>query len=160
MAKTRKAARQSICKNRKARHLYEIDETLEAGIVLLGSEVKSLRMGRANLVDAYARVQNGELFLVKAHISAYEQAGPFSHEPTRERKLLLHRHESHRLAGRVREKGYTLVPLEMYFNEAGKVKVELALARGKHVHDKRRSIAERDSERRLRQITKRRAQGR
>ncbi len=160
MGATKRAARTSICKNRKARFLYHIEETVEAGIVLVGSEVKALREGKANLVDSYAFVKRGELYLAKAHISQYVQSGPFGHDPTRERKLLLHRREIDRLAGRLREKGATLVPLELYFDESGRAKVELALARGKKLHDKRESIAERDSERRLRQVTKRRARGR
>ncbi len=146
--------RKSICVNRKARFNYHFEETLEAGIVLLGSEVKSLRDGRANLVDAYARLKNGELFMMKAHIAPYDPARE-NHEPVRERKLLLHRRELDRLSGKLRERGFTLIPYELYFKQ-GRVKVTLALARGKKQYDKRESVAKRDSDRRLRAVTKRR----
>ena len=148
-------ALRSICKNRRARHRYRIEETIEAGLVLVGPEVKSLREGKAHLVDSYARIQSGEIFLMKAHIAPYEQANRENPEPTRERKLLLHRREIDRLQGKVRERGYTLIPLEMYFRD-GRAKVQLGLARGKRTHDKRESIAARDVERRLQRIRKRR----
>lgn len=150
------AKRRSICKNRRARFDYQIEETFEAGIVLLGSEVKSLREGRANLVDSYARISDGEVFLVKAHIAPYEQANRENHDPVRPRKLLLHRSEIRRLTGKVHERGRTLIPLELYF-ERGRAKVELALARGKKRHDKRAAIAKRESDRQLQRITKREA---
>ncbi|MEE8313906.1 MAG: SsrA-binding protein SmpB [Myxococcota bacterium] len=150
------AKRRSICKNRRARFDYQIEETFEAGIVLLGSEVKSLREGRANLVDSYARISDGEVFLMKAHIAPYEQANRENHDPVRPRKLLLHRSEIRRLTGKVHERGRTLIPLELYF-ERGRAKVELALARGKKRHDKRAAIAKRESDRQLQRITKREA---
>ncbi len=148
--------RKTICKNRRARFQYEITETVEAGLVLVGSEVKSLRDGRAHLSDAYARLNNkGELFLVKAHIEPYTQANNLNHEPDRERKLLMHRREINRLSGKLRERGYTLVPLELYFS-GGRAKVELALAKGKKVHDKRHAIAKRETDLRMQRATKRR----
>ncbi len=150
------AKRRSICKNRRARFDYQIEETFEAGIVLLGSEVKSLREGRANLVDSYARISDGEVFLMKAHIAPYEQANRENHDPVRPRKLLLHRSEIRRLTGKVHERGRTLIPLELYF-ERGRAKVELALARGKKRYDKRAAIAKRESDRQLQRITKREA---
>jgi len=150
-------ARKSICKNRKARFSYHIEETVEAGLVLTGSEVKSLRAGAAHLSDAYAQVRaSGEVFLMKAHIAPYTNAGRENHLPERPRKLLMHRREIDRLGGRLREKGLTLVPIEMYFKE-GRAKVELGLGRGKKLHDKRESIATRESERKLRQAVRRRA---
>ncbi len=151
--------RRSICKNRKARFSYHLEETVEAGLALLGSEVKSLREGRANLVDAYASIRGDEVWLLKAHIAPYTQANRENHEPTRERKLLLHRREIRRLGIKLREQGYTLIPLELYFR-GGRAKVELALARGKKQHDKRRAIADRESDRQLQRVTKRRLQGR
>ena len=150
--------RKSICKNRKARFQYHIEETVEAGLVLTGSEAKSLRAGAANLSDAYAQVQRGEVYLLKAHIAPYVYAGRENHTPERPRKLLLHRREIDRLGGRLREKGLTLVPIEMYWKD-GRAKVELGLARGKKLHDKRESIATRESDRRLRQVVRRRAKG-
>jgi SsrA-binding protein len=148
--------RKSICKNRRARYDYAIEETVEAGIVLTGPEVKSLRAGAAQLRDSYARISRaGEVFLVKAHIAPYEQANRENRDPDRERKLLLHRREIDRLAGRVREKGLTLVPLELYFLN-GRAKVALALARGKKSYDKRESIAKREAEERIRRARGRR----
>ena len=141
----------TICENRKARHDYEILETLEAGIELRGSEVKSLRLGRAQLRDAYARVRDGEVYLYGAHIAPYQAASPFGHEPDRPRRLLLHRREIDRLAGRVAEKGLTLVPLRLYFNERGLVKVELALARGRKLYDRREAKAREELQRRIQQ---------
>lgn len=142
----------AVCVNRKARHDYFIEETYEAGLVLRGSEVKSLRDGKANLKDSYARVLNGEAFLLNAHISPYPAANQFNHEPTRTRKLLLRQQEIRRLAGKVQERGLTLIPLRLYFKN-GKAKVELGLARGKKLYDKRealrRKAAEREVERSL-----------
>ena len=135
-----------ISSNRKARHDYHIDETYEAGIVLTGTEVKSVRAARVNLKDSYARVEDGELLLYNMHISPYEQGNRFNHDPLRTRKLLMHRVEIGRLAGKVKEKGYALIPLKIYLKR-GLVKVELALARGKKLYDKRQTIAERDSRR-------------
>ena len=139
---------QSIAENRKARHDYFVEETFEAGVVLVGSEVKSCRAGRVNLRDAYAQVKEGELYLHNCHISPYEQANRFNHEPLRPRKLLMHRGEILRLFGQVREKGFALVPLRLYFKK-GKVKVELALAKGKKAYDKRDDIAARDVKREM-----------
>ncbi len=135
-----------ITENRKARHDYQIEETYEAGLVLAGTEVKSLRAGRANLKDSFARVDKGEVFLYNAHISPYDQASRFNHDPRRTRKLLMNKHEIRRLIGRVQEKGLTLVPLKMYFKN-GRAKVELALAKGKKLYDKRDDIAARDAKR-------------
>jgi len=137
----------NIAVNRKARHDYFIDETVEAGIVLTGSEVKSLRDGRANLKDSFARINGGEAMLVNAHISPYDAAARDNHEPTRSRKLLLHRQELDRLSGKVKEKGLTLIPLRLYFNARGRAKVELGLARGKRQYDKRQTIREREARR-------------
>ena len=135
-----------LAENRKARHDYHIHETFEAGIVLTGTEIKSLRGGRANLTDSYARIENGELFLISAHISPYDQGNRFNHEPRRNRKLLMHKSEILRLLGKTREKGYTLVPLKIYLSH-GLAKVELALASGKDLYDKRQSAAEKDAKR-------------
>jgi SsrA-binding protein len=148
-----------VCRNRRAHFQYEILETVEAGLVLVGSEVKSLRAGRAHLTDAYARVRRGEAWLVGAHIDVYPQANQFNHEPKRERKLLLGKRELERLDSKLRERGLTLVPLQIHFRGPW-AKVELALARGKRSHDKRQAIARRESERRLRGATKRRVRGR
>ncbi len=137
-----------VTENRKARHDYHLDEQFEAGMVLTGTEVKSLRMGRANLKDAYARVVNGEVFLYQMHISSYPFAYYDNHDPLRPRKLLLHAHEIKRLYGKVNEKGYALVPLRIYFKR-GKVKVVIALARGKRSYDKREAIRKRDETREL-----------
>ncbi len=137
------AQEKNITVNRKARHEYSIVQTYEAGIVLQGTEVKSLRSGKANLVDSYANIKDGEVWLVGAHISVYEQGNINNHEPTRTRKLLLNRNEIRKLIVKVKEKGLTLIPLRLYFKN-GKVKVELALAKGKKVYDKREAIAKRD----------------
>jgi SsrA-binding protein len=146
------AGEQSICVNRKARHNYFIEETHEAGLVLVGSEVKSLRDGKANLSDSYARIHKGEAVLINAHISPYPGANQFNHEPTRTRKLLLHHREIDRLTGKTKERGFTLIPLRMYFKK-GRAKVELGLARGKKLYDKRetlrRKVAQREVERSL-----------
>lgn len=136
----------NITVNRKARHEYSILQTFEAGIVLQGTEVKSLRQGKANLVDSYAALKNGEVWLIGMHISEYTQGNINNHIPTRDRKLLLNKSEIRRLIGKVKEKGLTLIPLRLYFKE-GKVKVELALAKGKKVYDKREAIAKRDLKR-------------
>lgn len=133
-------------KNKKARFLYEIVEVIETGIVLTGTEVKSIRRGRANIKDSYATIKEGEIWLCKMHISPYEQASIFNHDPERERKLLLHRQEIKRLTGKVVERGMTLVPLRVYFKN-GRAKIELALAKGKSVFDRRKDIARRDEQR-------------
>jgi len=136
-----------ICTNRKAYHDYHVEDKFEAGIVLSGTEVKSLREGRANLKDSYAKIKNGEIFLVNAHISPYSFGNIFNHEPKRERKLLLHRREINKLTGKINERGYTLVPLSMYFNKQNRAKVELALVKGKTLYDKRESIKRKDEKR-------------
>jgi SsrA-binding protein len=135
-----------VCQNRKARHDYEIQETVEAGLMLTGSEVKSLRLGRANLKDSYARPKLGEVFLHEVHISPYENSPLQDQEPTRTRKLLLHKQEIRRLTAKIQEKGFTLVPLRIYFRD-GKAKVELALAKGKKLYDKREAIRKKDMKR-------------
>jgi SsrA-binding protein len=142
----RNGDRKLIAENRKARHEYELLERLEAGIVLQGSEVKSLRDGRVSLAEAYADVRDGEIWLLGADIAVYDPATSANHEPTRPRKLLLHRQEIDSLIGKVGRKGLTIVPLRLYFKD-GRVKLELAVARGKSVYDKRRDIAERDARR-------------
>ena len=138
---------QTIALNRRARHEFTIDETFEAGIVLTGTEIKSVRSGKVNLADAYARIERGEAWLIGAHIAPFEQANRYNHEPKRERKLLLHRSEIDELLGRTKAKGQTIVPLRLYLNPRGRAKVELALARGKQLHDRRRDIADRDARR-------------
>ena len=138
--------RNLIASNRKARHNYTILDTYEAGIALLGTEVKSLREGKASLVDAFATIDDGEVWLRGLHIAEYGSGSWTNHAPRRNRKLLMHRREIDNLVGKIRDGNLTLVPLSMYFSD-GKVKVELALARGKQAHDKRRDIAERDARR-------------
>lgn len=139
-----------VAENRKAYHDFFIDETYEAGMVLVGTEVKSLREGRINLRDSFVEVKGSahapELFLVGAHVSPFEQGNIWNHEPLRPRKLLLHRHEIERIAQRVRERGYTVVPTKVYFKD-GRAKIEIGMARGKKLHDKRRDLAERDAKR-------------
>ena len=143
-----------IVSNRKARHEFTILETTEAGISLMGTEVKSLREGRANLVDAYAVYDHGEIVLRGLHISSYSHTSQTNLDPRRDRTLLLHKKEIRRLIGKVKEKGLTLVPLKLYFNNKGIVKVELALAKGRRTYDKRRAIAKRDADRDLRRTLK------
>ena len=133
--------------NRKARYNYTIEDTLEAGLVLTGSEVKSLRAGRANIAESYARTEDGEIYLVNAHIAEYKQAGPFGHDPRRPRKLLLHKRQIARLAASVQRDGATLVPLKLYFNDRGIAKLLLGLAVGKRKFDKRETEKRRDWER-------------
>jgi SsrA-binding protein len=144
-----------IADNRRARHDYELLERLEAGIVLTGTEVKSLRAGKASLQHAFAHVRDGDVYLVGANIPAYPQASRQNHDPDRDRKLLLHRREIDSLVGKVQEKGLTLVPTRLYFKD-GHVKVELALARGKEARDKRRAIAEREAKRQIERALKER----
>ena len=133
--------------NRKARFHYAIDETLEAGIALTGSEVKSLRAGKASIAESYAAARDGELWLFNSNISEYTQAGRFNHAPKRPRKLLLHRRQINKLIGAVEREGMTVVPLKMYFNAKGRAKIEIALAKGKKAYDKRATIAKRDEAR-------------
>lgn len=148
MAKKTKSKSNAIAENRKARFNYTIEDEYEAGLVLLGTEVKSLREGRANLKDSYARVKNGEVFVHQMHISPYPFAYHGNHDPLRPRKLLLHRQEIKKLIGKVNEQGYSLIPLRLYFKQ-GKVKMKLALAKGKKLHDKREAIRRRDEKREL-----------
>ncbi len=135
-----------IAQNKKAFHDYFIEETLEAGIALTGTEVKSLRAGRVNLRDSYAAVENGELWLIGVHISPYEQGNIFNHDPLRNRKLLVHAHELRRLFGKVQVAGYTMVPTKMYFKD-GRAKVEIGLAKGKATYDKRQALAKKEADR-------------
>jgi SsrA-binding protein len=155
----RETGRKFIAQNKKARHDYHIDETYEAGLALLGTEVKSLRAGRASLVDAYGRIKDGEVWLEGVHIPEYDQGSWTNHEPRRSRKLLLHREEIAKLIGKTKESGLTLVPLSLYFKD-GKAKVEIALARGKKAYDKRQTLAARDAEREIARAAGRRAKGR
>lgn len=133
-----------MAENRKARHAYEIHEAFEAGIALEGSEVKSLRQGKVNIAESYATEQGGEIYIINAYIPAYAQANRFNHEERRPRKLLLHKREIAKLIGAVRREGMTLVPLKLYFNDRGRAKLELALARGRKLHDKREVEKARD----------------
>ena len=144
-----------IARNKRARHDYHILETWEAGLVLKGTEVKSLRNGKATLTDAYGVVKDGEVFLINLHISPYEQGNQFNHEPDRTRKLLLHRREIRRLIGGVERQGLTLIPLDLYFRD-GIAKVTMALAKGKKLHDKRETSRERDAAREIERAVRRR----
>ncbi|MFZ5648908.1 MAG: SsrA-binding protein SmpB [Bacillota bacterium] len=143
----------TVTVNRRARHEYHILESFEAGIELTGTEVKSLRAGKANLQDSYARVENGELLLYNMHISPYDQGNRFNHDPKRTRRLLMHKFEIMRLLGKVREKGFSVIPLKVYFKN-GWAKVELALARGKKLYDRREDVAERDAKREMERARK------
>lgn len=142
-----------VCQNKKARHDYHIIEVLEAGMVLVGTEVKSLREGRANLKDSYARIRDGELYLMQAHISPYSHASHDNHDPERVRKLLVHQRELKRLTGKTQEKGLTLVPLKIYFKD-GKAKIELALASGKKSYDKRETLKRQTQKREMERAIK------
>jgi SsrA-binding protein len=154
----RQTGRKIIASNRKARHDYTIVDVFEAGVMLTGTEVKSLRLGRASLVDGFATIDDGEVFLRNVHIPVYEQGSWTNHEPRRVRKLLLHREEITRLIGKTKESGLTLVPLSIYFS-GGKVKVEIALARGKRSYDKRQDLAKRDADREVQRALGRRSKG-
>jgi SsrA-binding protein len=154
----REKGRKVVASNRKARHDYAILDTYEAGLALTGTEVKSLRAGRASLVDAFAQERNGELYLYGMHIPEYTQGTWTNHEPRRTRKLLLNRVEIDRLIGKVRETGLTLVPLQIYFSD-GWAKVEIGLARGKRVYDKRQDMAKRDAQREIAKVMGRRGKG-
>ena len=136
----------NVATNRKAYHDFHIEETYEAGMVLVGTEVKSLRAHKVNLKDGYARVKNNEIFLYNVHISPYEQGTTGAHEPERARKLLMHKEEIRRLIGKTKERGFTLVPLKIYFSR-NRAKIEIGLARGKLLHDKRRAIADKEAKR-------------
>jgi SsrA-binding protein len=158
MSVDEKRNNQVVATNRKARHNYSILETFEAGVALMGTEVKSLRDGQASLADAFATVDDGEIWLRNLHIPEYHHGSWTNHAPRRNRKLLLHRREIDNLIGKIRDGNLTLVPLKLYFTD-GKVKVELALARGKQVHDKRQDMAKRDSDREVTRELGRRAKG-
>jgi len=147
MAKKKDDSSKTIAENRKARFSYAIDETLEAGIALVGSEVKSLRGGKSTISESYAHAKDGELWLVNAYIPEYTQASRFNHEPKRSRKLLVHKHQAAKLANAIQREGMTLVPLKMYFNEKGRAKVLLGVAKGKKLHDKRETEKNRDWQR-------------
>ena len=154
----RQSGRKIIAQNKKARHDYSILDVYEAGVVLTGTEVKSLRLGRASLVDGFATIDDGEIYLRNVHIPEYTHGSWTNHEPRRTRKLLLHRGEILRLIGKTKESGLTLVPLSIYFAD-GKVKVELALARGKRSYDKRQDLARRDADKEVRKALGRRIKG-
>ena len=155
MAKDQDVGRKSVARNRRATFDYFIDERLEAGIVLAGSEVKSLRLGRGNISEAYASEHGGELFLINAYIPDYGPARHFGHETRRPRKLLLHRREINKLIGALQKKGQTLIPLNLYFNRRGIAKIELGLAHGKKQHDKRHAIKDRDWKREQERLLRR-----
>jgi SsrA-binding protein len=154
----RETGRKLIAQNKKARHDFSIDEVFEAGLVLVGTEVKSLRLGRASLVDGFAMIDGGEAFLHNVHIPEYEQGTWTNHEPKRKRKMLLNRDELRKISAAVSRQGYTLVPLSLYFKD-GRVKVEIGLARGRKTHDKRNAIAERDASREMQKAQGRRSKG-
>ncbi len=154
----RETGRKLIAQNKKARHDFSIDEVFEAGLVLVGTEVKSLRLGRASLVDGFAMIDGGEAFLHNVHIPEYEQGTWTNHEPKRKRKMLLNRAELRKISAAVSRQGYTLVPLSLYFKD-GRVKVEIGLARGRKTHDKRNAIAERDATREMQKAQGRRSKG-
>ena len=143
-----KKAQKIIAQNKKAWHDYFVDEKYEAGVVLTGTEIKSIRQGRVNLKDSYCEVTDGELFAVGIHISPYEQGNRYNHEPLRDKKLLMHRREIMKLQGLIQQKGYTLVPLSLYFS-GGYVKAELGLCRGKKLYDKREDAAKKDAKRQI-----------
>ena len=147
MAKKKEDGFKIIADNRKARYAYAIDETLEAGIMLVGSEVKSLRSGKTTIGEAYAHAKDGELWLVNSYIPEYTQASRFNHEPKRTRKLLVHKREAARLAAAIQREGMTLIPLKLYFNAKGRAKIELGVAKGKKLHDKRETEKQRDWQR-------------
>ena len=147
MAKKPEPGRKIVAENRKARYSYQIGETFEAGIQLAGTEVKSLRASKANIAESYVSPERGEIWLINANIPEYLQANRFNHEPTRPRKLLLHKRQVDKLFGAVQREGMTIVPLRLYFNDRGRAKVEIALAQGKKLHDKRETEKERDWQR-------------
>ncbi len=151
-----KSAARTIAVNKHVSHDYEIMEKFEAGMALQGSEVKSIRDGRISLKESYAEVKNGEVFLVKCHVSPYEAANIFNHDPLRDRKLLLHHREIKRLAGKIQERGLTLVPTRVLISDRGKIKLELALVRGKREYEKREAIKKRDTDREIRAEIKKR----
>lgn len=144
----------TVATNRRARHEYFIEDTYEAGLVLTGTEIKSIRLGRVNLQDGFVLVRDGEAMLMNVHIGAYEQGNRFNHDERRPRKLLLHKKEIAELHAAATQRGWTIVPLRLYINERGRAKVEIGLARGKQLHDKRDTIAKRETERELRRVLK------
>ncbi len=144
----------TVATNRKARHEYYIEETYEAGLVLTGTEIKAIRMGRVNLQDGFVLIRNGEAMLMNVHIGHYEQGNRFNHDETRPRKLLLHKREIAELYASATQRNWTIVPLRLYINDRGRAKLEIGLARGKQLHDKRDTIAKRESERELRRAIK------
>lgn len=146
MAATGKGSQKLIANNKKAYHDYFIDETYEAGVALHGTEVKSMRMGKCSIKESFIRIENGEVFVYGMHVSPYEKGNIFNKDPLRIKKLLMHKYEINKLQGKIKEKGYTLVPLQVYFKD-GKVKVEVGLARGKKLYDKREAIARKDQKR-------------
>ena len=146
--------RKLLANNKKARHDYFIEEVYEAGLVLTGTEIKSLRQGRVNLKESYAKIEKGEVFIYNMHISPYEQGNRYNVDPLRDRKLLLHKQEIRKLIGYTTQKGLTLVPLQIYINGKGLVKMEIAVARGKKLYDKREDIAKRDAGRRMERMMK------
>ncbi len=154
--KKEEPVRRSVAENRKARHSYDIIETFEAGIALEGSEVKSLREGKANIAESYASPENGELYLINSSIQEYKQANRFNHEERRPRKLLMHKREIARLIGATEREGMTLVPLKLYFNPRGVAKVQVALAKGRKLHDKREAEKARDWQRQKARILRER----
>ena len=146
----------TVANNRKARHEYFIEETFEAGVVLTGTEIKSVRAGRVTLGDGFVLIRSGEAWLVNVHIAQFEQGNRYNHEETRQRKLLLHKIQIAKLHAEATQRNWTIVPLRMYINERGRAKVEIGLARGKQTHDKRQTIAKRENERELRRASKER----
>ena len=147
MAPRKDAPRRSVAENRKARYEYEISDTFEAGIVLTGSEVKSLRAGKANIAESYATEEGGEIYIINANIQAYKEANRFNHEERRPRKLLLHKREISKLIGAIQREGMTLIPLRLFFNDKGRAKLDIGLAKGKKLHDKRQTEKNRDWDR-------------
>ena len=147
MARKPEPGRKTVAENRKARYSYHIGETFEAGLALTGTEVKSLRQGKANIAESYVSPERGEVWLINSNIPEYLQANRFNHEPTRPRKLLLHKRQMDRLSGAVQREGMTIVPLKVYFNDRGRAKIEIALAKGKQTHDKRETERARDWQR-------------
>ena len=148
--------RKLLASNKKARHDYFIEEVYEAGLALTGTEIKSVRQGRLNLKESYAKIQGGEVFIYNMHISPYEQGNRYNVDPLRERKLLLHKQEIRKLIGYTTQKGVTLVPLQVYLNDRGLVKMEIAVARGKKLYDKREDMAKKDAGRRMERMMKNR----
>ena len=159
MAKKETPGIKVVATNRRARHDYTIEDSIEAGIVLIGSEIKSIRAGRVNLRDGYAAIEEGEVWLHNVHIAPYDPASRFGHEPRRRRKLLLHKRQIARLYSRVQERGYTLIPLRLYLRD-NRAKIELALARGKRQYDKRAAIAKREDQRRAQRALREHERGR